>query len=244
MNIPTTGAPRPTSRFVEHLHSIADGGGRGRVGFRAQAAAPKRTVGVVASLQQADPSLLRRLAQEDIDAVEVNVADRAGAHSLKEVVDAFEKPVGIATQVEVDDELAAALVESGIDWARLTLDAPWLALGWERPSRFLTVPIDVDLRISGALNAPFVEAVVLVPSGDGWSQQLSEALRLRTISEIVKRPIVAAVPASAPALSAEVYGALGIDAVLIEVDGPAAIERLAAHAARLQATAHSRHAEI
>lgn len=240
MHIPTTGAQRPTSRFVEHLRTLLEGSGRGRVGFRAQAEAPKRHVGLVASLPQADLAFVRQVARQGVDAVEVPLADRAEVRSLAEIAGALDLPVGVAARDGIDDDLAASLGEAGFDWARLALDASWPALGWEHPSRFLTVPLDVDLRIVAALNAPFVEAVVLAAGEGGWSRQIAEGLRLRTISEVVKKPLLLALPATAPALAAEVYTALGVDALILAVDGPAAADRLAAHAERLQAPAHER----
>jgi hypothetical protein len=242
MNIASTAAARSTSRFVEHLRTLSGTGGRGRVGFHAHAEAPKRHVGLVASLDRgADLSLIRQLVQAGADAVEVTVRDRAAMTALRTAGSAVDVPLGIVSRIDVDDDLAGDAAEAGIDWIRLELEAPLMALGWERPSRFLTVPLDVDLRIAGALNAPFVEAVVITaPQNEMWSQQIVEGLRVRTLSEGVKKPFLVAVSDNDPVLSGEVCAALGIDAVLVSVDGPSGAEHVAAYVAQLHAVTRER----
>lgn len=238
MNIAGSATTRTSSRLVEQLRSLAGAGGAGRVGFRAQADLPKRHVGVVASLRAPDDALMRRVAEAGADAIEVLVAGASSVRDLGQRARALSVPVGIVTQREVGEDMATIAAEAGIDWLRIDLTAPVASLGWERPARFISVPIDVDLRVTVALNAPFAEAIVAEPPrGSTWSYDVAEALRLRTLGEIVKKPILAALPAHAPMLSAGTCTALGIDAVLLSVEGAADTDLLTEYLSQLQTPA-------
>ncbi|HWE64315.1 MAG TPA: hypothetical protein VHB98_21600 [Chloroflexota bacterium] len=234
MNIAVTASTRGSSRFLEHLRTLVGTGGAGRVGFRAQAAAPRRHVGLVAAFQDVDVAAMRRAVQAGADALEVAVSDASALRALIEALGKLEAPVGIAVAAEAGDDLARTATEGGIDWIRLALDASLSSLAWERPARFLALPYDIDLRVTGALNGPFADAVVVTaPDDEPWTFQIAQGLRLRTFSEVIKKPLLLQEQADAPRLSAAVYEALGVAAVIVPADGPAAADRIAGYLGRL-----------
>ena len=118
MNIAVTASTRVSSRFLEHMRTLAGTGGSGRVGFRAQQDTPRRHVGLVATLREVDVAAMRRAAQAGADAVEVTVQDIQDVRALGGVVQDLAIPVGIAVAAaaRAGDDLARAAAEAGIDW--------------------------------------------------------------------------------------------------------------------------------
>ena len=73
----------------------------------------------------------------------------------------------------------------------MNLDAPVAVVAWERPARFLALPFDIDLRVTAALNGPLADAVVVTAPGDEpWTLHMAAGLRLRTLSEVIKKPLL------------------------------------------------------
>jgi hypothetical protein len=238
MNVASNSAPRPTSRFLDLLRARSAPGGQGRVGFRAHAEPTKRRIGLVAEFRKVDSQAMRAAVEAGADALEAPASDRQAVKLLADVQRELGVPVGMVTPSGVDADLAHAAAEAGIDWIRIDLGASIAAVGWERPARFLTIPADIDLRLTAALNGPFADAVVVVAGDTGEVSHLAlgEALRLRAIGEIVKKPLILHAGVGLPPLPATVSEALGVDALLVPGTGAEAIQRIKEYATQLEHT--------
>lgn len=229
MNVASSHISRANSRLIERLRSLAGQTGAGRVGFRSTAAPSKRRMGVIAQTGQADVERLRAVVAAGADAVEVQLTAGAAPSTLERLSRELGVPVGVVAPGPAGEDFARAALDAGLDWVRVTLDTPIEALAWERPARFLTVPTDIDLRLAAGLATPLAEAVIFVGEEDLSGLLIGDALRIRLLAEIAKKPALLQVPGSGTPVAVSILASCGVDAVLIPIAGSAGATQIASY---------------
>ena len=227
MNVAPSHPSRATSRLLERLRSLAGQPGGGRVGFRSAAAPSKRRLAVIAQIAGPDVATARAAAVAGADAVEVQFGAGAAPSTLAGLSQEIGVPVGLAAAGAAGEDFARAASEAELDWLRVALDTPVEALAWERPARYLTVPTGIDLRLATGLAAPLAEAVAFVGQEEMSELRIGDALRIRLLAEIAKKPVLLQVPGSGSPIGASILSSFGVDAVLLPIAGASDVARIA-----------------
>src|SRR6185437_4290480 len=179
------------SKLLDALRDRAHTGGSGRLGFGSHGVTQKRRLTVIASLAAADLAGTAALVQAGADGIEVRVSSARDLRAVREAASGLGIPVGVALGVDVAGDLDPAEVSSGVDWIRLPLASEAVALTWEKPARFITVPPDLEVRRAPALNLLEIDAVVIEAQGrlqDGLT--VGDLLPLAMLGEVIKKPLL------------------------------------------------------
>jgi hypothetical protein len=222
MNVPMTSTRRTPSRLLDALRLLEGEKGTGRVGFRTREEAAAPHAGVVISLLDPSPALLAAAQRLPVEALEVplGVVSALPAARNGQVM-----PFGVA--VPGDGGVIEPAAVASCDWVRLDLQASLAGYGQTHPARFLTVPVEYDLRLAAALNSALADALVLqVPARDGAALTYEEAIRVRMWRDMVRKPLLLACTAAGWLLPAPLIRDLGVDAVLIAAGSERDLERV------------------
>lgn len=225
MNVPMTATRRTPSRLLDALRMLEGEKGTGRVGFRTREEAAAPRAGVVISLLDPSPSLLAAAQRLPVEALEVPLGVLS---ALPPDQDGQSLPLGVA--VPGDDGGIEPAAVAACDWVRLDLQASLAGYGQTHPARFLTVPMEYDLRLAAALNSALADALVLqVQARGGAALTYDAAIRLRMWRDVVRKPLLLACTAAGWLLPAALIRDLGVDAVLIAVGSERDLERARAY---------------
>jgi len=195
---------------------------------------------LVASFSDVDLDVLAAAVDAGVDAVEIPFSKAIDARRLLQITEHLKVPVGLLLPAGADASMAATAAEARVDWVRLPLAARVSSLEWEKPARVLTVPFDLDLHLAQGLSGLPIDAVVVDQVADGQSElTCAEALRFRTLSELVKKPLILHVGPALPPAAAAAGEHLGADGLLVDVDGLRSIDTLRSYLQGLEA--HSEH---
>jgi hypothetical protein len=175
------------------------------LGFGSHAEAQKRRLTVIASLAVADLTVTAALVRAGADGIEVRVTSARELRAIREAASGLGIPVGVALGVDAAADLDPAEVSSGMDWVRLPLASGAVALTWEKPARFITVPPDLEVRRAPALNLLEIDAVVIeTRSKHGDDLTVEDLLPLAMLGEVIKKPLL-------------IHGGIGIGLGLVGV---------------------------
>jgi hypothetical protein len=216
---PSNRPSRKPSKLVEALRGLADGHGSASVGFRRVEAAPKRKTAVVAGVRATDSSSITEAIHAGVDAIEISIAAPKEIALLADIVSRFHGPVGVAVK-SADASEADSLAETGVDWVRLPLGASAWTMAWPRPSRVLSIPFGLDLQLAVGVSGLNVDAILIGDvKGDRSEFSYLDALRLRALGALTRKPILLNVVTWLPPSAAENAEYLGADALFVELDG-------------------------
>lgn len=223
----TTGQSRRPSRLVEIMRSLAGSHGVPGFGFKQPFSATRRVTALVASFPEVDPEGMAAAADAGADAVEARIA---GANDLRRAVQLAERlkvPFGVALPADAGTSFAASAAEVQADWIRLPLDSRISTLEWEKPAHVLTVPFDLDLHLSRGLSGLAVD-VVLIDAIEPSRSELtySGALRIRTMSELMRKPLLLRGGPGVPPAAAGACEHLGVDGLLVDMEDLRSIDLL------------------
>jgi hypothetical protein len=234
----STGQNRRPSRLVEILRSYSSSHGGPGFGFKQSVDKPRRVAALVASFQEIDLDAIAAAAVAGVDAVEIRYSGRDDVQHLRQMADRLAVPFGMTLPPDADASTAASAVEARADWVRLPLAGHISTMEWEKPARVLTVPFELELDLAQGLNGLAVDAVLIDQAGGAPSEfTYADALRLRALSELMKKPLLLHAGRGLPPGAAAACEHLGADALLVDVEGLRSIATLSEYLAALQTRA-------
>jgi hypothetical protein len=193
---------------------------------------------LVASLSIIDKSVAAALGQAGADGIELLVRKEADLEKLRSLLPDLPIPVGIVLDAESGWVPASPGELPDIDWVRLSFRASAVALAWEKPARFITIPDDLELRRVPALNMLEVDAVVIEGT---WFEtgelSIEDALRLAALGDILKKPVFINADQGLSADLVSVAKQCGVNGLLYQVGSAASVAMLAAYIKALEANA-------
>jgi hypothetical protein len=196
---------------------------------------------LVASFPEIDLDAVTAAAQAGVDAIEVRFAGASDVRRLLQTTDRLNIPVGVSLSEDTDSSIAASAVEARADWIRLPFAAPISTMLWEKPARLLTVPFEIDLDLAEGLGGLALDAVVVDHAVDVQSElTYTDALRVRALSELMKKPLLLHAGPAIPPGAAATCEYLGADGLLVDVDGPRSVDALGAYLRALETHAERR----
>ncbi len=187
------------SKLVERLRAITVGPVE-RIGFGARASVPPPALLLVVVLPESNPELARAAIQGGADALEIRVSVQtdvaAEAQTLAEILKiAGDRPCGVLPvgPVRLEVKRLEALRAIGFDFAAITTHDSPAVLSLRGMARVLTVDNSLDLELlRGISELPIdcVEVFTASPEGFGKPFSLRDALRVKTLSMLVRKPIL------------------------------------------------------
>lgn len=218
------------SRLVEIMRSYARSHGGAGFGFRQPPTVARRVAALVAAFSQIDQDSIAAAVQAGADGVEIRWANGSDARKLSLLAGRLSVPWGVCLPLDADASTAAIAQEAGADWVRLPLGGVISSMQWEKPARVLTVPFELDLHLAQGVNGLAVDAVLVEPAAGALSEYTYvDAVRVRALSEIMKKPLMMHAGPGLPPGAAAACEHLGVDGLLVDVDGSGSIDTLGAY---------------
>jgi hypothetical protein len=235
-----TMASRKQSRLAEIMRTFSGSRGGPGFGFKSQVGPRKRVTALVASFDAADVDTIGAAIEAGADAVELRFGQDFDLSGLASLVKRVTVPLGIALPPDADSAAAAIADKAQVDWVRLPIDAHISTMEWDRPVRILTVPFELDLEVAHGLTGLAVDAVLIDQSSDrGGEFTYLDALRLRALGGLIKKPLLLHSGPGLPPGAAAAGEQLGADAVMVYLSGRKSIETLSAYLRALEHRAQS-----
>jgi hypothetical protein len=231
-----TGSGRRQSRLVEIMRSFSESHGGSGFGFKPTTGTSKRVTALVASFPVADLDVIMAAAEAGVDAIEVRASGSKDLQLMLKASERLKIPYGVVLPADADERVAASAVEAGVDWVRLPITGHISTMEWDKPARVLTVPFGLDLLVAHGLNGLAVDAV-LIDQAEGERPEFTyaDALRLRSLSQVLKKPLLLHAGPGVPPGAAAACEYLGADALLVYLDGLRSIDTLNEYLRALEA---------
>ncbi len=236
-----SGSTRKQSRLVEIMRSFSGSHGGPGFGFKVAAGASRRTTALVASFSEADLDAIMAAADAGADAVEIRSVTNKDLQRLFQLSERLKVPYGISLPPDANAAAAASAEEAHADWVRLPITGHISTMAWDMPARVLTVPFELDLQIAHGLNGLAIDAVLVDEAESERSEYTyADALRLRALSEVLKKPLLLRAGPGVPPDAAAACEYLGADALVVYVEGLRSIDNLKAYVSALESRTEHR----